>query len=119
MIRKRKSLLLEGTSNGVSSRNCLLEGFLSNVFNPKVALFFVVFLPQFIQVDSPSHSLYMVILGLVFAFMTLVFLVCVGICSGAVSVWISRRKRVATGIPLVSGSILMLLGFRMFVPEQR
>lgn len=42
------------------------QGFLTNALNPKVALFFLAFLPQFIAVDAPAKPLAMLFLGLVF-----------------------------------------------------
>ena len=42
------------------------QGFLTNVLNPKVALFFIAFLPQFIDADAPSKPLAFIVLGLIF-----------------------------------------------------
>ena len=49
----------------------LREAFVINVFNPKVALFFLAFLPQFIAVDAPGQALAFVVLGCLFNFNSL------------------------------------------------
>jgi threonine/homoserine/homoserine lactone efflux protein len=49
----------------------LREAFLINVFNPKVALFFLAFLPQFIDTDAPGHALAFLLLGCLFNFNSL------------------------------------------------
>lgn len=46
--------------------DAFLQGFLTNVFNPKVAVFFLAFLPQFIDTDAPSKAQAFVVLGLIF-----------------------------------------------------
>ncbi len=46
----------------------LLRDFLTNVLNPKVALFFLAFLPQFIAIDAPAKSVAILVLGMIVVF---------------------------------------------------
>lgn len=52
----------------LSMRGVFLQGFLTNVLNPKVALFFLAFLPQFVASDAPSKPLAFLLLGVIFDF---------------------------------------------------
>jgi threonine/homoserine/homoserine lactone efflux protein len=55
-------------SRELSMRSVFLQGFFTNVLNPKVALFFLAFLPQFVASDAPSKPLAFLLLGVIFDF---------------------------------------------------
>ncbi|MGM3175508.1 LysE family translocator [Dickeya lacustris] len=50
----------------LSKRKVYWQGFLTNVLNPKVALFFLAFVPQFIDPQTPQKALAFIVLGLIF-----------------------------------------------------
>lgn len=100
-------------------RTIFIQGILSNILNPKVALFFLAFLPQFVDPRYGSASAQMVFLGLTFALFGLVFLVLLGYFSGGIGVWLSRKNNLAKKIRWFTGSILILLGVRLVFMQQR
>jgi threonine/homoserine/homoserine lactone efflux protein len=54
------------TPRAATTRGIFIQGFLTNVLNPKVALFFLAFLPQFVESSAPSKPLAFLLLGVIF-----------------------------------------------------
>lgn len=118
VIKNKEAFEITGFQNSFDMKKCFLQGFFSNVLNPKVALFFVAFLPQFVSKESLNQSLDMIIFGLIFAFMTIVFLMILGLFAGSIGAWLKHRKKIAGKIRIGSGTVLMLLGLRLVLPQK-
>jgi threonine/homoserine/homoserine lactone efflux protein len=103
----------------MSIRKVFIQGILSNVLNPKIALFFLAFLPQFVNPGYGQASTQMIYLGLTFALFGVVFLVLLGYFSGSIGSWLSRKHRIASRIRWFTGSILILLGLRLAFMDRR
>lgn len=118
MIKNKQAFDPEISKEGVNLKKCFFQGFLSNVLNPKVALFFVAFLPQFVDLNSPHHSTPMIGLGLIYALMTIAFLSILGIFAGLIGTWLKSKKSVAGKVRWVPGLVLMVLGVRLLVSRR-
>jgi threonine/homoserine/homoserine lactone efflux protein len=95
------------------------QGVASNVLNPKVALFFLAFLPQFVSPDAGSAVLQMFVLGAVFALLGLLFLTFVAYFSGSLGERLGSSPRFAKALRWFSGSVLVGLGLHLALPERR
>jgi threonine/homoserine/homoserine lactone efflux protein len=116
----KKSLALcgeTGPTKGLGS--VFLQGVASNVLNPKVALFFLAFLPQFVSPDAGSAVLQMLALGAVFALLGLLSLTLVAYFSGTLGERLGGSPRFASALRWFSGSVLVGLGLRLALPERR
>jgi len=118
IIKNKAALEISGLQKKFDMKKCFIQGFLSNVLNPKVALFFVAFLPQFVSEDSLNRGFNMIGLGLIFALMTIIFLLILGLFAGGIGSWLKEKKNIAGKIRIGSGTVLILLGLRLIVPQK-
>lgn len=110
---RETELLAEGDGTAVEE-NPFREAVIVNVANPQVALFFLAFLPQF--VDGSSHvPTQLSVLGGIYALLTMGYLGTVALASSGVRTLLTARPRLATGVQWLSGLVLIGLGLRLFV----
>jgi len=117
--RDKSTFSLQSPTSVMNSRALFWQGVLSNVLNPKIAIFFLAFLPQFVDRGSSHVTLQMVILGLTFACFGLCFLLVVGYASGAIGGWLTPRPQHARFFQRIAGGILIGLGIRLVLTEQQ
>jgi threonine/homoserine/homoserine lactone efflux protein len=109
----KSTFSLHPSSAGTSSRSLFWQGVLSNVLNPKIAVFFLAFLPQFVDQGSGQVALQMAILGLIFAFFGMCFLGVVGYFAGSVGSWLTNQPHYTRSLRWLTGGILVGLGARL------
>ena len=100
--------------DGTATAGGFRRGVLVNVFNPKVALFFLAFLPQFVDAGAGS-ALSMAALGGLYALLTAAYLGSIALLSGRVRAAFRSRPAFETGLQWLSGSVLVALGIRLAV----
>ena len=90
-----------------------LDGALSNVSNPKIAVFYFAFLPQFVLPGAAHPTLSVFVLGLVFAGLTFLVKGPVGLGAGLLSGWLRSRPKVLAWLYRSSGAVLIGLGLKL------
>ena len=116
--RDKGTFHLQTTVPIARSSTLFWQGVLSNVLNPKIAIFFLAFLPQFVDQGSAHITWQMVVLGLTFACFGLCFLLVVGYSSGTIGKWLAYRPQYAQFFQRLAGGILIGLGIRLALTEK-
>ncbi len=90
-----------------------IQGALSNLSNPKIAIFYFAYLPQFVPAGSTNPTMRLLFLGTVFAALTFIIKGPVGFTAGVLSNWLRSRPAVSGWINRISGFVLIALGLRL------
>jgi len=91
-------------------RRAFLDGFVVNVLNPKTALFFLAFLPQFVTVGRGAVAAQIVCLGVVFVALGMVTDGLYALTAGAAASWLRARRGLALTRRWIPGTIYIGLG---------
>ena len=116
--RDKSAFHLQASAPLAKSSALFWQGVLSNVLNPKIAIFFLAFLPQFVDKGSSHVTLQMAVLGITFACFGLCFLLIVGYSSGTIGKWLTYRPQYAQFLQRLAGGILIGLGIRLAFTER-
>jgi threonine/homoserine/homoserine lactone efflux protein len=113
LLRAREGGLPIGAHTTRTLRRLFIDGAVSNLSNPKIAIFYFAFLPQFVSPSARFPTLTMLALGLVFAALTFLVKAPVGLFAGRLSSWLRARPGVIKWVFRSSGAILVALGLRL------
>jgi threonine/homoserine/homoserine lactone efflux protein len=96
-----------------STGSAFSQGVLTNVLNPKVALFFLALLPQFISPASPAKTLAFLALGATFITTGTIWCLILAVAAARLRSFFARNPNVRTLIDRATGGLFMLLGARL------
>ncbi|PQO38716.1 lysine transporter LysE [Blastopirellula marina] len=115
---KGEGMALDAQVPRQSFSEACLRGFLCNALNPKVGLFFLAFLPQFIDSSQPAWS-QLLVLGIVFWLWVTLSYSLLGYYSGLVGGWLRGRPSTGQWIDRVTGALFVGLGLHLIFTGQK
>ena len=87
------------------------------MLNPKVTLFFLAFLPQFVNTQAGHVGWQMALLGAVFMLVTVVVFGAVALFAGWIGAWIRRKPVIGERLNVFAGITFIALGIRVALPD--
>lgn len=117
-FRAGPSDLARDANGGLSRRKLYLRGVVMNVTNPKVAIFFLAFLPQFADPTIGSVALQMVAFGATFIFAALIVFGAISWASGFLGEWLQRSDRAQVVMNRVAGTVFAALAAKLVMTQR-
>lgn len=99
-------------------RKMFFTAFMSDVLNPKIAIFFVAFLPQFIQVSEINNPVPYLCLGLMMFLLTLVWCSFLALMGSKIAILFNKKKNAERWMNRTSGIVFILLGLKVALTKK-
>ena len=117
-LRERGALKVDGQVDARSAAKLIVTGFLINILNPKLSIFFLAFLPQFIATDEAHPLERMLELSFVFMAMTFVVFALYGLFAASVRDRVVTRPNVMKWLRRLFAGGFVALGARLAFAER-
>src|SRR5262249_35195807 len=117
-LRERGALRVETEVGARSAIQVTTTAILINILNPKLSIFFLAFLPQFVSADEPHPLSRMLVLSAVFMLLTFVVFVGYGLFAAAIRNHVISRPRVLTWMRRTFAAAFVALGARLALAER-
>ena len=117
-LHRNETIAFQTNGKNKTALEMFGRGFLMNVLNPKVALFFLAFLPQFVNPDEPHRVLQMFQLGLIFMLQGFLVFGSIAMFTGAIGNAMKKHASMQKGLSLLAMCTYIGLGLKIAL-EQR
>lgn len=117
-LREKGALTVEKETVPPSATEVIVSGILVNILNPKLTIFFLAFLPQFVSTNEVNASLRMAELSAVFMLLTLIVFVGYGTFAAAVRKHVISRPRVLVWMRRFFAGAFVALGARLAIADR-
>lgn len=119
LLARKKAVIIDKGLPPLSYRKIFWQGVLTNVLNPKVALFFLAFLPQFLNTKDGNASLQILFLGAWFNFVGTLVNILVALLFGTLGMWLSKSQAIVQWQERITGVILIGLGIKVGLSSKK
>jgi len=118
MWKETGALKIEGQNKNKGVWQISVKGFLINILNPKLSLFFLAFLPQFLPSQTESPVFNMLILSGVFMGMTLFVFIIYGLFANSVRMYVVNSPKIIKLTQRTFAAIFAMLGMKLAMAER-
>ena len=115
---RNDSLDLSVTNSSQELKKLYIKGFIMNILNPKVSIFFLAFLPQFVTTTNGNIPLQMAILGAIFMILTLIIFSSIGIAGNLLSAKLLENPKITKYMNILTSFVLFSLGIKLALSEK-
>jgi len=117
-FRAGASNLQQDGNSGTGARGLYVRGIMMSVTNPKLAIFFMAFLPQFADPTRGSLTLQIIVFGAVFILVTLIVFISIAWGAGFLGDWLKGSMRAQLILNRIAGTVFASLAIRLVMVEQ-
>lgn len=117
---KYRNAPLDLSANNTSNelKKLYIKGFIMNILNPKVSIFFLAFLPQFVNPSLGNVPVQMITLGLIFMVTTVIVFGSIGYAGNALSAKLRNNPRISTYLNTLTSFVLLGLGLKLALSQR-
>jgi threonine/homoserine/homoserine lactone efflux protein len=116
-IKHRKELMKMGEQDSKPAHHLIAKGFIMNVLNPKVALFFLAFLPQFVSKDAASPFIQIIALGIIFIILVVIVFGAIGLTAGTFGQFLTRSRKANEALNWLCAFVFIGLGIKLVLTK--
>lgn len=116
-LRHRSSFALDAARAPRALGTIYRQSVVGNALNPKVTLFFLSFLPQFVNASAGHVGAQMALLGAIFMLQTVVIFGAIALFSGWIGAWLRRKPAIGERLNVFAGLAFIGIGIRVALPD--
>jgi threonine/homoserine/homoserine lactone efflux protein len=116
-LRHRSAFSIEAAGESRTLATIYRQSVIGNMLNPKVTLFFLAFLPQFVNAGAGHVGWQMALLGVLFMLVTIVVFGAIAIFAGWIGAWVRRKPAIGERLNIFAGLTFIGLGIRVALPD--